>query len=136
LPDPSATVTPFPTPAPTVATPPPVAATPPSLVTLADQLSAQAAAFEQVFGMTAGITPQGGAFLADARHLRAAAFGLRQAAEAGDAYHTSLAYRDIYGTWRRMFDRVNAISPGRTGPNIQQIWRMGDTAAQIGRALP
>jgi len=54
-------------------------ATPPPLVVLADQLAGQAAAFEQVFGRTARITPQGGAFLADAQRLRGDAMGLRRA---------------------------------------------------------
>jgi hypothetical protein len=111
------------------------AASPPPLLALADQLAGQAAAFEQVFGRTAGITPQGGAFLADARRLLDDALTLRQAAAAGDTMREALIFRDLDLTWRRMADRVNWISPGRTGPNIQQIWRMGDTIAQIGRAL-
>ncbi|HMB07988.1 MAG TPA: hypothetical protein VKP69_30190 [Isosphaeraceae bacterium] len=120
-----------------VAVPAPTAfAPPPRVVALADRLAGQAAAFEQVFGMTAGVTPQGGAFLADARRLRGAALGLHQAATAGDASRAALAYRDIYSTWRRMADRASRIAPGRAGPNIQQIWRMGDTAAQIGRVMP
>jgi hypothetical protein len=103
---------------------------------LADQLAGQAAAFEQVFGLTASVTPGGGAFRADARILQSAALGLRQAAIAGDARRMALAYRDIYAAWSRMINRVNRIAPGRTGPNIEQIWRMGDTTARIGRALP
>ena len=113
----------------------PTTYTTPSLVTLADQLAGQAAAFEQIFGRTAGITPQGGAFLADARRLRGNAFGLRQAIAAGDANGSFAVFRDIDSTWRRMADRVNWISPGRTGPNIQQIWRMGNTVAEMSRAM-
>jgi hypothetical protein len=113
----------------------PIDASPPPLVVLADQLAGQAAAFEQVFGMTASVTPQGGAFLADAQRIRGDALGLRQAVTAGDANRAALTFRDIDITWRRMAARVNWIAPGRTGPNIQQIWRMGDTVAQIGRSL-
>ena len=47
-----------------------------------------------------------------------------------------MAYRDINATWQQMAARVNQISPGRAGPNIQQIWRMGATTAEIGRVVP
>ncbi len=129
-PAPAMTLVPAPTPAPVfVAAPSPV-------IALADQLGWQAATFEQVFGRTAGVTPGGGAFVADARRIRGAAYGLRQAAASGDAYRTSMAYRDINATWQQMAARVNQISPGRAGPNIQQIWRMGATTAEIGRVVP
>ena len=118
-----------------VVSPAPADSTPQPLVALADQLAGQAAAFEQVFGMTASVTPQGGAFLADARRIRDDALALRQAVAIGDVVRVAPTFRDIDNTWRRMADRVNWIAPGRTGPNIQQIWRMGDTIAQIGRAM-
>jgi hypothetical protein len=108
----------------------------PSIITLADQLAGQAADFERVFGTTARVTPGGGAFLADARVVRGAALGLRQAATAGDSSGTFLAYRALANASRRMVDRVNGIAPGRTGPNIQQIWRMSETTSRIGQALP
>jgi hypothetical protein len=132
----TASASPAVAPAPTVATASPVVATSSPVVALADQLAGQAAAFEQVFGMTAHVTPAGGAFLADARQLRGAALGLRQAAAAGDADRMRLAFGAISTTWRRMVDRANRIAPGRTGPNIEQIWRMGETAAGIGRLMP
>jgi hypothetical protein len=113
----------------------PADARPASLAALADQLAAQAAAFEQVFGMTASVTPQGGAFLADAQRLRSDASVLRRAVTAGDANVMALAFRNIDITWRRMAARVNMIAPGRTGPNIQQIGRMGETIAQMGRGM-
>ncbi len=106
-----------------------------SVVALADQLAGQAAAFEQVFGRTARVTPGGGSFLAEARQIRSAAMSLRQAASAGDLYSTTQAYNQVNYAWQRMANRVNQISPGRTGPNIQQIWLMGGTTAQIGGLL-
>jgi len=114
----------------------PINPTPPASITLADQLAGQAAGFEQVFGRTARITPQGGAFLADAQRLRIDAMALRQMVATGDNPRAALTFRDIDLTWRRMIQRVNMISPGRSGPNIQQIWRMGDTIGQLSRVMP
>jgi hypothetical protein len=106
------------------------------VVALADQLSGQAAAFVQVFSRTARVTPGGGAFLAEARVIRTASIGLSRAAAAGDGQAMALAYQDLSTSWNRMANRVNLIAPGRTGPNINQIWLMGQTIQQIAQAMP
>jgi hypothetical protein len=106
------------------------------MVELADQLSDQAAEFEQVFSRTARVTPGGGSFLAEARIIRNGAVGLSRAAAAGDSQTMAQAYQDLSTAWDRMANRVNRIAPGRTGPNIDRIWLMGQTIQQMEQAMP
>ena len=120
-------------PAPAVAAP---AVASPTVTALADQLVEQANAFVQVFGPTAGVVPQGAFMLADAQALLAAATNFRQDAARGlDANALAYEFRDVDAVWVRLARRVNRIARGRTGPNIQQVGKIGDTCEQIHRAL-
>jgi len=106
------------------------------IVTLADQLVDQTGAFVQVFGPTAGIVPQGQVMLADAQRLLAAATAFRDnVARGADANALAFGFRDVDAIWTRLARRVNRIARGRTGPNIQQVSKIGDTCEQIHRAL-
>jgi hypothetical protein len=106
------------------------------LLALADQLVEQVSAFVQVFGPTAGIVPEGPYMLADAQLLQAAALNFRQDVAKGlDAGRLAFEFRDVDLIWQRLTRRVNRIARGRTGPNIQQVGRMGATCEQLHRAL-
>lgn len=114
--------------------PQPGAASP--VVALADQLVQQASAFLQVFGPTAGAVPEGALFLADAQALLAAATDFRQDAARGlNPAQLAFEFRDVDAIWQRLARRTNRIARGRTGPNIQQVGRMGQTIAEIHRLL-
>ncbi len=103
---------------------------------LANQLVKQTADFIQVFSQTAGAVPEGRQFLADAQALEAASGNFRQDA-ARDLSPSQLAFefREIDAIWQRLARRTNRIARGRTGPNIQQMDRVGNTIAEIHRLL-
>ncbi len=123
--DPTPAVVAAPAPAPTV-----------TIAALADQLVEQTTAFVNVFGPTAGAVPQGAFFLADARRLQADAVNFRQQVAQGlDANTLAFQFRDVDATWGRMARRINRIARGRTGPNIQQVSKIGATCGQIHQAL-
>ena len=109
---------------------------PPPIVGLATQLDEQVDEFVRVFSQTAGRVPEGGPMLADAQRLQAASAGFKRAVAANPPPN-QLAYqfRDIDATWQRLARRVNRIARGRTGPNIQQIQRIGTTCEQVHRVL-
>jgi len=44
-------------------------------------------------------------------------------------------FQDVDACWQRLVRRVNRISRGRTGPNIQQVQKMGATCEQIHTVL-
>lgn len=114
--------------------PPPV--TSDRLLVLADQLVQQSSDFVRVFGPTAGAVPQGGAMLSDGERLAAASVAFRDAARGGaDVNSLALTYRDVDAIWDRLARRVNRIAKGRTGPNIQQVAKIGGTCAMIHDAL-
>ena len=106
------------------------------IVGLANQLVDQVNQFVQVFGPTAGVVPEGGAILADAQRLQAEAADFRQdSARNLPPNQVAHEFLDVDATWQRIARRVNRIARGRTGPNIQQVQRIGATCEQIHRAL-
>jgi hypothetical protein len=110
--------------------------TAPAIAPLADQLVEQTAAFVQVFGPTARIVPQGQVMLADAQQLLAAATAFREnVARGADANALAFGFRDVDAIWTRLARRVNRIARGRSGPNIQQVSKIGGTCDQIHGAL-
>jgi len=103
---------------------------------LADQLVQQSTEFVQVFSQTAGAVPEGRQFLADSQALVAAATGFRK--DVGRNLNPGqLAYefREVDAVWQRLARRTNRIARGRTGPNIQQVGKMGLTVSEIHRLL-
>ena len=52
-----------------------------------------------------------------------------------DANSLALSFRDVDAIWQRLARRVNRIAKGRTGPNIQQVGKIGETSEVIHRAL-
>jgi hypothetical protein len=119
-----------------VALAPPPGASASPIVGLSNQLVQQISDFVQVFGPTAGNVPEGGAILADAQRLLAAAADFQQDAARGlPPNQLAYEFRDVDATWQRLARRVNRIARGRQGPNIQQVQRMGATIEQLHRVL-
>lgn len=128
-----------------VQTPPPVvhvvlrpAQGPSPLVAMTHQLVQQVDAFIQVFGPTAQGVPQGQFILADAQRLQAAAADFRQDVARGPRIDPNVLadeFRDVDACWQRLARRVNRIGRGRTGPNIQQVYKVGETCEQIHTVL-
>ena len=114
---------------------PPVVPAPPVLQ-LADALVVQTREFVQVFGPGAGRVPEGGLLLAEAERLAAAAQVFRaRAAQGADPNSLALSFRDVDAVWQRLARRVNRIARGRTGPNIQQVAKIGATCEALHRTL-
>ena len=115
--------------------PPPGGGIPP-LVGLSNQLVEQVNGFLEAFGPTAGQVPEGGAMLADAQRLQAAAAGFQQATARGlPPNQLAYQFRDVDAHWRRLARRVNRIGRGRTGPNIERVQQIGQACEQIHRVL-
>jgi hypothetical protein len=109
---------------------------PSPLAGLAEQLVEQSAALLQVFGPNAGRVPEGGYMLADAERLQAAAADFRQDVRRGLAPNQlAFEFRDVDATWQRLARRVDRIARGRTGPNIQQVQKLGAICEGIHQAL-
>src|SRR5205085_3127814 len=105
---------------------PPAGGGPSPIVGLADQLVMQTNAFLQVFSQTAATVPEGGLFLDDAQRLQAAAANFRQDAMQGlDPGRLAYEFRDVDACWQRLARRTNRMARGRTGPNIEQVQRIG-----------
>jgi hypothetical protein len=126
----------LPAPAPTVR----VVLRPPSgpspIVGLTDQLVGETEAFLRVFGPTVRVVPEGPDFFADGQRLRDAALQFRQVVAQGiDPNQLAGAFGDIDATWRRLVRRTNRIAKGRTGPNIQQIYKLGAIVRDIHQVL-
>jgi len=117
-----------------VAPPPGGGASP--VVGLSTQLVEQVTEFVQAFGPMAGNVPDGGALLADAQRLQAAAADFRQDAARGlPPNQLAYEFRDVDASWQRLARRVNRVARGRLGPNIQQVQRIGGTCEQVHRVL-
>ncbi|HMB03803.1 MAG TPA: hypothetical protein VKP69_08690 [Isosphaeraceae bacterium] len=113
-----------------------VANGPTPVVGPADQLVTQVNDFIQVFSQTAGAVPEGDLFLADARRLQAAAVDFQHDVARGlKPGQLAYEFRDVDVLWDRLARRTDRIARGRTGPNIQQVGRMGQTIAEIHRLL-
>ncbi|WP_165250269.1 hypothetical protein [Paludisphaera soli] len=104
---------------------------------LADDLQGQVNSFLQDFTRTAHVVPEGAQFLAEARVLGASADRFRQVAAAGtDPATLSAELRTLEDAWGRLATRTERVSQGRTGPNIERTYAMGDTLGQLRQALP
>lgn len=111
---------------------------PSPLVAMTEQLVQQVDTFVQVFGTTARNVPEGQFIMADAQRLQAAAADFRQDVTRGPQIDPNLLadeFQDVDASWQRLVRRVNRISRGRTGPNIQQVQQMGATCEQIHTVL-
>lgn len=109
---------------------------PPTTAVPADRLAAETEAFVQVFSRTAGITPEGGFFLADAQRLRDAALAFRDlSAQGADPGRLSFAFANVDAAYRRLGRRTARIARGRTGPNIQQVQKIGAIVNDLHQAL-
>ena len=106
------------------------------VVGLSTQLVEQVTEFVQAFGQTAGNVPEGGAMLADAQRLQAAAADFRQDAAKGlPPNQLAYEFRDVDASWQRLARRVGRVARGGAGPNIQQVQRIGGTCEQVHRVL-
>lgn len=115
--------------------PPPGGGSPP-IVGLSNQLVEQVNGYIEAFGPTAGGVPEGGAMLADAQRLQAAAAGFQQATARGlPPNQLAYQFRDVDAHWQRLARRVNRIGRGRTGPNIERVQQLGQTCEQVHRVL-
>ena len=111
---------------------------PSPLVVMTDQLVQQVDTFIQVFGTTARNVPQGEFIMADAQRLQAAAADFQQDVARGPQIDPNVLadeFEDVDACWQRLVRRVNRIGGGRTGPNIQQVQKMGATCEQIHTVL-
>ncbi|HEV3165345.1 MAG TPA: hypothetical protein VGZ22_15060 [Isosphaeraceae bacterium] len=125
----------LPTPPPDLASTLPPEGQPP-VVALADRLLNQVDAFIQNFTPTVGQVPDGPAISYDAQRLREAAADFR--ADTGrNLTPSQLAweFRDVDALWQRLARRINRVARGRTGPNIDLAYQMGDSLNQIHRFL-
>jgi hypothetical protein len=97
-------------------------------------LTSQVDSFLGVFAPTAGVVPEGGAFLREAQELAEASRAF-QALLATGAPPAALAdsFRVVEGRWSRLARRTERVAKGRTGPNIQQVQLMGTTLEAIRR---
>lgn len=103
---------------------------------LVDVLSSQANAFVQAFAPTAHVVPEGWDFLAEGQTLAAAAAQFRELAISGvDPGQLALELRSVEGIWGQLAARTDRVSRGRSGPNIENIFQMGETIAQLQQAL-
>ena len=106
------------------------------IVGLSNQLAEQITDFVQVFSQTAVNVPEGGAILADAQRLQAEAANFQQdVVREIPANQLAYEFREVDAAWQRLARRVNRIARGRTGPNIQQVQKLGATCEQIHRVL-
>lgn len=109
---------------------------PSPIAVLADQLLEQVGAFLQVFSQQGARVPEAPYFLEDGQRLQAAAAAFRQNAAAGmDPSRLAYEFREVDACWQRLARRTNRIARGRTGPNIQQVGKIGAICEQIHRVL-
>ena len=126
----------LPTPPPQVATTLQPAQGPSPIVALADRLAQESEAFLQVFGATSPRVPERGYFLIDATRLRDAAVDFRQdVARDLPANQLAFEFRQVDALWQVLARRTARIARGRTGPNIQQVQKLGDIIGQIHQLL-
>ena len=74
--------------------------------------------------------------LADISRLKQAAGEFRhESARGADPRRLAQTFGNFDEHWQRLARRVNRIGRGRTGPNINRIGEIGQTAQQIHQAL-
>ena len=106
------------------------------VVVLSDQLFQEASAFVATFAPTAGRVPDGRVMLAEAQQLQAAAAQFRQVSAAGlPPAQLAQEFAGVAACCQRLNGHVAAIAQGRTGPNIQQVQKLGMICARIGQTL-
>jgi hypothetical protein len=104
---------------------------------LADDLQGQVNSFVQDFSRTAHVVPEGEQFLAEAQILAASVDRFRQvAASAPDRSTLSAELAALEEAWGRLATRTERVASGRTGPNIERTYAMGDTLGLLRRAIP
>jgi hypothetical protein len=97
-----------------------------------DQLIGEVGAFLQNFGPTVHVVPQGNRMYRDALDLYESASAFRQAALSGASPHELRRLQGrIDSSSRRLVSRVNSVSRGRTGPNIEHVRYIGELARQV-----
>jgi len=118
--------------------PPPIPVVPGGspIQALADQLLGQTDQFLQGFAPIVNDHPANPAILADAQRLRAEADNFRQDVARGlDQGRLAYEYREVDATWQRMWRRIDRVSRGRNGPNIERAREIGPICAQLHQAL-
>jgi len=103
---------------------------------LAEQLLGETSAFVNVFSQTGGRVPQGRYILAEAQQLETAAANFRQNALTGlPPDQLANEFVGVTDCWNRLNGHVQQIAQGQTGPNIQQVEKLGAICVEIGRTL-
>jgi hypothetical protein len=103
---------------------------------LAKVLVEQVDEFLRDFRATARDVPDGSLILADAERLRNGAADFQKDVAGGlDPGRLAFEFREVDASWQRLARRTNRVAQGRTGPNIQQVERIGQTCATLHRLL-
>jgi hypothetical protein len=126
----------LPAPPPIVQVPLQPAQGPSPILDLAARLVGESNAFLQVFAVEGTKVPERRQFLTDATRLRDAAVAYQREVEQGRAPNQlAYAFRNVDAAWQRLARRTNRIAKGQTGPNIQQVEKIGALCQQMHQML-
>lgn len=107
------------------------------VIELSDSLLGRTDSYVRDFASTAGAVPEGPQFLAEAQALNAAAARFRELATGGAGpRRLSAELETVEATYGPLAARTDRVAQGRTGPNIQRVYEMGDVIQQIRQSLP
>ena len=141
IPEGAIQIPPIPKPAPQlprpVVNPPQVYGPSRELLSWADRMVERSDLFYRVFAPTAGVVPQGGAFLAEAANLRQAAINFRSEVAGGsDPNRLRASFQNVDAWWSCLVIRTRQVARGRSGPKIQLVEEMGYVRDQVRAWLP
>lgn len=104
----------------------------PNPVAVADQAIAEVDGFLLAIQPNLTRIPEGPRFQSDARSLRNRLLDLRQRLARGEyAGGLRSPYAAAESDYRRLADRINRVSGGRSGPNIERVGRIGQAMADL-----
>lgn len=104
---------------------------------LTDTLVGQVGSFVEDFATWGRAVPEAQLFLAEAQTLNATAVRFREVLQGGaDPGRMSAELRGVEDAYGRLATRTDRVAKGRTGPNIERTYAMGDTIQKIRQLLP
>ncbi|WP_337173923.1 hypothetical protein [Paludisphaera sp.] len=106
------------------------------VIEMSDSLLGRTDSYVRDFASTAGAVPEGPQFLAEAQALNAAAARFRELAAGGAGpRRLSAELETVEAMYGPLAARTDRVAQGRTGPNIQRVYEMGDVIQRIRRNL-